>query len=159
MKKIKIIAAIAILGIVQALGAQTKSKEEHIKALSAGTDNDKIQACKFLGKEKKDKTAISEIINTLNNTDSSKVKIACSTALGYIAVKGDSTTALKNVITNTDNTDVVYAALLAIYNISVKNETLEEDAKSAYNYAKANHGHDEFIADAVAKIESRKTGK
>lgn len=138
--------------------AAEKSKEEHTKALSSGTDAEKVEACNFLGNKKKDKTSIDAIIETLKNTDSAKVGVSCAVALGYIGQKGKSITALKDKIQSTDNTDIVYAALLAIYNISMSSKTLEDDAKTAYEYAKTHHAHDPYIADAVSKLESKKKG-
>lgn len=155
--KIRLTAAITAVMLSTSVYAE-KTKEEHLNALGAGTDADKILACKFLGNAKKDKTAVGEIINTLNATDNNRVAIACAVALGYIGEKGEATSALRKKIESTNNKDLVYSALLAIYNISAKNKTVEDDAKAAYEYAKANHADDRFIADAVAKIENVKNG-
>ncbi len=132
-----------------------KTADEHIKALSSGTDQEKISACKFLGNEKKDKTAIKPIIALLKATDNPKVAAAAAVALGYIKEKGEPTRALKEKIMSETDSNVVYACLLALYNITVSNETLEEDTKAALEYADIHHRQNEFVADALDKIKKK----
>ena len=58
--------------------------EVHVKNLSSGSDSDRISACYFLGKEKKESKYLSEIQEVLKTTDNSRVAVACANALGYI---------------------------------------------------------------------------
>jgi len=135
-----------------------KSADEHLKALSSGTDEEKIAACRFLGNDKKDESAIPELINLLKATDNPKVAAATAVALGYIKKSGASTKALKDKIMSENDSNVVYAALLALYNISVENKSVEDDTKAAVEYADTHHRQNEFVADALDKIK-KKAGK
>ena len=126
--------------------------EVHVKNLSSGSDSDRISACYFLGKEKKESKYLSEIQEVLKTTDNSRVAVACANALGYIQEKGSSTTALKNKIMSESNSDVVYACLASIVNIAIKNG-YEADAKSAVQYSDINHRSDEFVADLIDRIK------
>ncbi|MCE9499703.1 MAG: HEAT repeat domain-containing protein [Leptospira sp.] len=135
-----------------------KTADEQLKALSSGTDEEKIAACRYLGNDKKDETAINELINLLKATDNPKVAAAAAVALGYIKKGGASTKALKDKIMSENDSNVVYAALLALYNITVENKAVEDDTKAAVEYADTHHRQNEFVADALDKIK-KKAGK
>lgn len=154
MKKILSVSILTLIFSTGSLFAE-KSADEHLKALSSGTDEEKISACKFLGNEKKDKTSIKQIIALLKATDNPKVAAAAAIALGYIKEKGEPTKALKEKIMSETDSNVVYACLLALYNITVANETLEEDTKAALEYADTHHRQNEFVADALDKIKKK----
>jgi hypothetical protein len=128
--------------------------EVHVKNLSKGTESEKIAACNHLGKEKSEKKYISEIQETLKNTDNPKVAIACANALGYMQEKGSPTSTLKNKIMAESNSDVVYACLVSILNIAIKNG-YEPDAKAAIQYSDINHRGDEFVADLIDRIKKK----
>ncbi|MBK8394563.1 MAG: HEAT repeat domain-containing protein [Leptospiraceae bacterium] len=127
--------------------------EVHGKNLSSGTDAEKTLACTVLGKEKAEKKYITDIQNTLKNTNNTKVAIACANALGYLQEK-TSIPNLKSKIMSESNSNVVYACLLSILNISAKNG-YDSDAKSAIQYADIHHRQDEFVADLIDRIKSK----
>ncbi|MCC6274926.1 MAG: HEAT repeat domain-containing protein [Leptospiraceae bacterium] len=154
MKKFLTITLISLIFSAGSISAE-KSADEHLKALSSGTDEEKIAACKYLGNEKKDKTALKQIIALLKATDNPKVAAAAAIALGYIKEKGEPTKALKEKIMSETDSNVVYACLLALYNITVANEVLEDDTKAALEYADTHHRQNEFVADALDKIKKK----
>ncbi|MBE7413531.1 MAG: HEAT repeat domain-containing protein [Leptospiraceae bacterium] len=155
MRKIFTITLISIIFSTGLIAAE-KSADEHLKALSSGTDEEKIAACVYFGKEvKKGKDALPQIIALLKATDNSKVAVSAAVALGYIKEKGPSTKALKEKIMSETDSNIVYACLLGIYNIEVANEVLEDDARAALEYADIHHRQNEFVADAIDKIKKR----
>lgn len=153
--KIRILAIAATFTFVFASSLfAEKSTEEHIKALSSGSDQEKIESALYLG-SKKEKTAIPELINLLNRTNDAKVAVPAAIALGEIAEPGDATIALKNKIISSENGDIVYTALAGLLNITTKNEKAEDATKEALEFADKNRRSDEFVADILNVINKK----
>ncbi|EMY79518.1 HEAT repeat protein [Leptospira weilii serovar Ranarum str. ICFT] len=131
-----------------------KSAEEHIKALSSGSDSEKYESAIALGKNK-EKSAIPELIHLLNRNNEPKIATAAAIALGKIAEPGDATIALKNKIISSENGDIVYASLASLLNITTKSEKLEDSTKEAFEYADKNRRGDEFVADFLDLIKKK----
>lgn len=134
-----------------------KSVEDHIKTLSSGSESEKIESALYLG-DKKEKSAVPELINLLNRSNDPKVAVPAEIALGQIAEPGDATIALKNKIISSDNGDIVYTALAALLNIVIKSETVEDATKEAVEYADKNRRSDEFVADFL-NVLNKKLGR
>ncbi|PJZ65037.1 HEAT repeat domain-containing protein [Leptospira wolffii] len=134
-----------------------KSVEDHIKTLSSGSESEKIESALYLG-DKKEKSAVPELINLLNRSNDPKVAVPAGIALGQIAEPGDATIALKNKIISSDNGDIVYTALAALLNIVIKSETVEDATKEAVEYADKNRRSDEFVADFL-NVLNKKLGR
>lgn len=157
MKKSAITLAILATLIFTVSVSAEKSTEDHIKALSSGSDQEKIEASLYLG-DKKEKSAIPELINLLNRANDPKVAVPAGIALGQIGEAGDSTIALKNKVISSDNGDIVYTALVSILNIVIKNEKAEDAAKEALEFADKNRRSDEFVSDFLNVLTKKLKG-
>ncbi|TGL63385.1 HEAT repeat domain-containing protein [Leptospira sarikeiensis] len=157
MKKSVLSLAILISLIFTVSVAAEKSTEEHIKALSSGSEQEKIDAALYLG-NKKEKSAIPELINLLNRSNDPKVAVPAEIALGQIGEAGDSTIALKNKIISSDNGDIVYTALVSILNIVIKSEKAEDAAREALEFADKNRRSDEFVSDFLNVLTKKLKG-
>ncbi len=157
MKKSAITFAILATLIFTVSVSAEKSTEDHIKALSSGSDQEKIEASRYLG-DKKEKSAIPELINLLNRANDPKVAVPAGIALGQIGEAGDSTIALKNKVISSDNGDIVYTALVSILNIVIKNEKAEDAAKEAVEFADKNRRSDEFVSDFLNVLTKKLKG-
>ncbi|MGJ4787087.1 HEAT repeat domain-containing protein [Leptospira koniambonensis] len=157
MKKSAITFAILATLIFTVSVSAEKSTEDHIKALSSGSDLEKIEASRYLG-DKKEKSAIPELINLLNRANDPKVAVPAGIALGQIGEAGDSTIALKNKVISSDNGDIVYTSLVSILNIVIKNEKAEDAAKEALEFADKNRRSDEFVSDFLNVLTKKLKG-
>ncbi|TGN02858.1 HEAT repeat domain-containing protein [Leptospira dzoumogneensis] len=157
MKKSAITFAILATLIFTVSVSAEKSTEDHIKALSSGSDQEKIEASLYLG-NKKEKSAVPELINLLNRSNDPKVAVPAGIALGQIGEAGDTTIALKNKVISSDNGDIVYTALVSILNIVIKNEKAEDAAKEALEFADKNRRSDEFVSDFLNVLTKKLKG-
>ncbi|PJZ71385.1 hypothetical protein CH373_02480 [Leptospira perolatii] len=156
--KTRILPAALLFALISASSLYAeKSTEDHIKALSSGSDVEKVEAAEYLG-DKKEKSAIPELINLLNRANDPKVAVPVLVALGLIAEPGDTTIALKNKIISSENGDIVYVALAGLLNITTKSEKLEDATKEALEFADKNRRGDEFVADLLNVITKKIKG-
>lgn len=122
-----------------------------LKKLNSGTDSERVESCEYFGKEKSDKTVISEIASVIKTSENKKVVLSCIQSLGFIGQGGIAITSLKDKIFSTSDSDIVHSSLYSIYVITTK-QGIETHSRDAVRYSDVHHRTDLHIADLVDKI-------
>jgi hypothetical protein len=123
-----------------------------IKNLEQGNSEEKISACNYLGKENKEKIAVSEIAKLVTASSEKQVSLSCIHALGYIGQGGNSNSALSKKILSSKDSDIQHASLYAIYEIMSKSG-IELPARDAVHYSDVHLRQNLQISELVDKIK------
>ena len=129
---------------------ENKSAKDYVADLSSDDENKIIKAADWLG-NKKEKSAVSKLMELLKSDKRVKVRLWSSIALGLIADES-SIPVLNEALTGDSNADVRYSVLLAIHRI--------DPSKSLDALKKAKEQEsDPYIKDYIDKMEAKWRGK
>ena len=130
---------------------------KYLENLDIGSYEEKIKACRFLGKEKKSLLAIDKLAGILfEETNSQKVilLIEAVTALGYIGSK-KSIDILSKFIQTTQNKDLIYASLISLSNISLVNHSIDSKTKESFEFIENNVQDDVILLNLITNIKKK----
>lgn len=136
-------------------GLSAQTEEQYSNYLKTGTDSEKAIALEYFGKEKKDKSKASSVIEILNSSKNPKVTSRAAIALGYFAETGNAVEALKLKIESETDPIVVYPCLVALFNIQTKSEKPDEKIIEAFRFADQNRRTDELVSSFLDKVKNR----
>ncbi len=147
--------AVYLLSIGISSGLVAQSEEQYNSFLTQGTDSEKASALEYFGKEKKDKSKSSTVIEILNTSKNPKVTSRAAVALGYFAETGNAVEALKLKIESETDPTVVYPCLVALFHIQTKTEKPDEKIIEAFRFADKNRRSDELVASFIDKVKAK----
>lgn len=125
-----------------------KSAKEYVADLSSDDKKTVVEAVKWSGTNK-EKSAVAPLLNLLQTSADSEIKVESACALGLIGEK-TAVRSLSVIILNENNSDVRYAIVLSIARIGI------ESSETYSNLLKAKDKEtDPFIKDFIVKMEEK----